>query len=240
MDLIPKTNYEVYYKNLEYYLKLGIKVTKVHKILTFDEKPYLKENIDLNTNLRKNCKNDLEKDLFRLMNNAIFGKSMENVLNRSNIKLINNDPEKLLKLIKEPNFENLYEITNKLCLVKSKSIKTKFDKPIYMGSVILETVPLLFVSRQFVSLLLVFNNSSPQLFVSTTIRLHYFSSPLQFVSTTIRLHYYSSPLLFVSTTFRLHYYSSPHNSSLYHLSPTIRLNYYSSPLLFVSRQFVSL
>ena len=57
------------------------------------------------------------------MNNAIFGKSMENVLNRSNIKLINNDPEKLLKLIKEPNFQNLYEITDKLCLVKSKSIK---------------------------------------------------------------------------------------------------------------------
>ena len=73
------------------------------------------------------------------MNNAIFGKSMENVLNRSNIKLINNDPEILLKLIKEPNFENAYEITDKLCLVKSKSIKTKFNKPTYMGAVILET-----------------------------------------------------------------------------------------------------
>ena len=64
---------------------------------------------------------------------------MENVLNRSNIKLINNDPEKLLKLIKEPNFENAYEITDKLCLVKSKSIKTKFNKPIYMRAIILET-----------------------------------------------------------------------------------------------------
>ena len=73
------------------------------------------------------------------MNNAIFGKSMENVLNRSNIKLINNDPEKVLKLIKEPNFQNVYEITDKLCLVKSKSIKTKFNKPIYMGACILET-----------------------------------------------------------------------------------------------------
>ena len=77
-------------------MKLGIKVTKIHKILTFDEKPFLKEYIDLNTNLRKKSKNDLEKDLFKFMNNAIYGKSMENVLNRSNIKLINNDPEKLL------------------------------------------------------------------------------------------------------------------------------------------------
>ena len=100
LDLLPKRNYKVYYKNLEYHLKLGIKVTKIHKILTFDEKPFLKEYIDLNIELRKQSKNDLEKDLSKLMNNAIFGKSMENVLNRSNVKLINNDPEKLLKLIK--------------------------------------------------------------------------------------------------------------------------------------------
>ena len=100
LDLLPKKNYKVYYKNLEYYLKLGAKVTKVHRILTFDERPFLKEYIDLNTELRKKSKNDLEKDLFKLMNNAIFGKSMENVLNRLNIKLINNNPEKLLKLMK--------------------------------------------------------------------------------------------------------------------------------------------
>ena len=109
LDLLPKKNYEVYYKNLEYYLKLGLKVTKVHGILTFDEKLFLKEYIDLNTELRKKSKNDLEKDLFKLMNNTIFGKSMENVLNRFNIKLINNDPEKLLKLIKQPNFQKVID-----------------------------------------------------------------------------------------------------------------------------------
>ena len=53
LDLLPKKNYKVYYKNLEYYLKLGLKVTKIHRILTFDEKPFLKEYIDLNTELRK-------------------------------------------------------------------------------------------------------------------------------------------------------------------------------------------
>ena len=120
-------------------MKLGIKITKIHKILTFDEKPFLKNYIDLNTNLRKKAKNDLEKDLFKLMNNAIFGKSMENVLNRSNIKLINNDPEKLLKLIRQPNFQHAYEISNKLCLVESKPVKTVFNKPIYLGACILET-----------------------------------------------------------------------------------------------------
>ena len=89
--------------------------------------------------MTKQSKNDFEKDLFKLMNNAIFGKSMENVLNRSNIKLINNDPEKLLKLIKEPNFQNACQISNRLALVESKPIKTVFDKPMYMGAVILET-----------------------------------------------------------------------------------------------------
>ena len=120
------------------------------------------------------------------------------------------------------------------------------------------TVPLLFVSRQFVSWLLVFNNSFPLLFVSTTfrlqtirlltirlqqfvstiIRLHYFSSPLFFVSTTIRLHTIRLLTIrvqqFVSTTIRLHYFSSPDNSSPYDSSPTIRLHYYSSPLLFIA------
>ena len=76
------------------------------------------------------------------MNNAIFGKSMESVLNRSNVKLINNDPEKLLKLIKQNfiyNFQNAYQISNRLALVESKPIRAIFNKPIYMGAVILET-----------------------------------------------------------------------------------------------------
>ena len=77
LDLLSKSNYKIYYKNLECNMKLGVKITKVHKILTFDEKPFLKDYIDLNTNLRKKAINDLEKDLFKLMNNAIFGKSME-------------------------------------------------------------------------------------------------------------------------------------------------------------------
>ena len=139
LDLLPKKNYKLYYKNLEYYMRLGIKVDKVHKILTFDEKDFLKKYIDLNTELRKHAKNDLEKYLFKSMNNSIFEKSMENVLNKSNVKLINNDPEKLLKLIKVPNFENIHKISDKQVLVQSKPVKTKFDKPIYLGACILES-----------------------------------------------------------------------------------------------------
>ena len=139
LDLSIKKNCKVYYKNLEYYMQLGIKIDKIHKILTFDDLPFLKEYIDLNTELRKYSKNDLEKDLFKLMNNDIFGKSMENVLNKSNVKLINNDPKKLLELIKEPNFEHIHKISDKQVLFQSKPVKTKFNKPIYLGACILET-----------------------------------------------------------------------------------------------------
>ena len=64
---------------------------------------------------------------------------MENVLNKSNVKLINNEPEKLSKLIKGPNFEHSHKISDKQVLVQSKSVKTKFNKPIYLGACILET-----------------------------------------------------------------------------------------------------
>ena len=120
-------------------MQSGIIIDKVDKILKFDEKDFLKEYIDLDTELRKNSKNDLEKDLFKLMNNAIVGKSMENVLNKSNVKLIKNDPEKLFKLIKEPNFAHIHKISDKQVLVQSKPVKTKFNKPIYLGACILET-----------------------------------------------------------------------------------------------------
>ena len=124
LDLLPKKNYKMYYENLEYYMWLGIKVDKIHKISTFVENNFLKTYIDFNTELRKHGKNDLEKDLFKLMINAVFGKSMENVLNKSNIKLVNNDPEKLLKSIKEPNFEHIHKISDKQVLVQSKPVKT--------------------------------------------------------------------------------------------------------------------
>ena len=77
--------------------------------------------------------------MFKLTNNAIFGTSTENALNKSNVKLINNDPEKLLKLIKEPNFEHIHKISDKQVLFQSKPVKTKFNKPIYLGACILET-----------------------------------------------------------------------------------------------------
>ena len=87
-NLNDKTKYVGNHRALKCYEKHGIKVTKVHRGIKYQERSWMKEYIDLNTKLRATAKNDFEKDLFKLMNNSVFGKTMENVRNRVNIRLV--------------------------------------------------------------------------------------------------------------------------------------------------------
>ena len=95
-NLGPKKNYVLHYKNLKQYLDLGLKVTKVYCALEFDQSPWLKTYIDFNIQKRTAAKSSFEKGFFKLMNNSVFGKTIENLRKRVNVTLIN-DPEKLLK-----------------------------------------------------------------------------------------------------------------------------------------------
>ena len=97
-----KKKYVVHIKSLEQALNHGLKLKKVHGVIEFNQKAWLKPYIDMNTELGKLAKDYFEKDLFKLMNNAVFGKTMENIRKHRDIKLVTTD-RKRNTLVSEPN-----------------------------------------------------------------------------------------------------------------------------------------
>ena len=91
--LIPnlgnKTNYVLDYKNLQLYLSLGIKLTKIRRVLKFKQSDCMKKYFNFNTKNRTNAANSFEKDFFKLMINSVYGKTMENLRKRINVSLVN-------------------------------------------------------------------------------------------------------------------------------------------------------
>ena len=118
-------------------LNHGLIHRKIHGIIEFNKKEWLKRYIDMNTELRKEAKNDFEKDLFKLMNNSVFGKTMENIRNHKDIKLVTTD-KKRNKLVSEPNCHTINLISEDLSIIEMKKPKIKMNKPIYLGLSVLE------------------------------------------------------------------------------------------------------
>ncbi|XP_054275402.1 uncharacterized protein LOC128994697 [Macrosteles quadrilineatus] len=135
--LEDKKNYIVHYRILKQALKHGLKLKKIHRVVRFDQSSWLRSYIDLNTNLRKAAKNDFEKDLFKLYNNSVFGKTMENVRKRMNYKLASNEV-KAEKLIAKPNFLHRTIINESLVGVNLSKESIILEKPLYVGMCILE------------------------------------------------------------------------------------------------------
>ena len=136
-NLKDKKNYVLHYRNLQQYVEHGLKVTKVHRILQFDQRPWLKDYIALNTEKRKQAKNPFEKDFFKLMNNAIFGKTMENVRKRIDVELVHRD-RRFQKVVAKPTFHRFRIFNEDLVGVHLLKCKLMCDKPIQTGLAILD------------------------------------------------------------------------------------------------------
>ena len=137
-NVYDKKDYVDHIRSLKQALNHGLKIKKIHKVLKFNQRAWLKSYIDKNTDLRKNAEHDFEKDFYKLMNNAVYGKTMENVRKHRTFKLVNND-KKRNKLVSEPNYHTTKCFSENLLAIemKKKTPSVKMNKPIYLGLTIL-------------------------------------------------------------------------------------------------------
>jgi len=137
--LLPKKKYVIHYRNLRQALQHGLKLVKIHRILQFRQEPWLKKYIDLNTEYRKKATNDFGKNFFKLMNNSVFGKTMENVRRRRPVKLVTewDGRSGAEALIARPNFHSCTIFDTNLVALELGCTDLLLNKPIYAGFCVL-------------------------------------------------------------------------------------------------------
>ena len=137
LNLKDKEKYVVHIKALRYYLEKGMKLKKVHRGVKFKQSEWLKPWIDFNTKKRKEAKSDFEKDMFKLMNNACYGKTLENVRKHIDFELVSTQ-DRIQKCINNPNYKGCHIINENLVGVEKNKSKVKLNKPIYLGLSVLD------------------------------------------------------------------------------------------------------
>ena len=118
-------------------MKQGLKLKKILRAIKFEQKEVLKPYIEFNTEKRKNARNDFEKDVYKLMNNAIFGKTMEDKRKHLDFEVVS-DETRYMKCVSNPNFKHSHIINENLVGVEKQKTKLKLDKPIFIGMSILD------------------------------------------------------------------------------------------------------
>ena len=132
-NLRNKTKYVLHYRNLQLYLFLGMKLIKIHKMLKFKLSNWMKKYIDFNTEKRKNAANDL----FKLMINSVYGKTMENLRKRINVRLVNNKKD-FLKYTSKPTYVTHKLFDKDFAAIHEIKPVLMLNKPIYVGFTVLE------------------------------------------------------------------------------------------------------
>ena len=134
---MDKKKYVLHISALKFYLQHGLRLKKVHRAISFKQANFLKPFIEFNTKKRKNANNDFEKDLFNLMNNSVYGKTMENVRKHGDFEIVNS-PERFQQLVNKPLFKHRHILNKDLVIVEKDKHTVELSKPIYMGMSILD------------------------------------------------------------------------------------------------------
>ena len=137
-----KENYVIHIRASNQAISHELELTKVHRIIEFDQDAWLKPYIDMNTDLRKQAKTDFEKEFFKLMNNSVFGKTMENVRNHRDIRMVTTDKRRSI-LASEPNYHSTKYNSKDLLIMEMKKVEVKINKPRYLGQAILDVSKML-------------------------------------------------------------------------------------------------
>ena len=136
-NIEDKEKYVLHIKVSNQALIHGLVLKKIHRVIQFNQKDWLKPYIDMNTKLRKETRSDFEKGFFKLTNNSVYGKTKEKVRKHRDIKLVTTD-EKRNKLVSEPNYHTKKRFSENLLAIEIKTTKVKMNKPIYLGMSILD------------------------------------------------------------------------------------------------------
>ena len=136
-DLYYTRKYIIHIKALKQAVDHGLVLEKIHRAIEFKQSALMREYIDFNTRLRIAAKNDFEKDFYKLMNNSVFGRTMENICKHRNIKLVNDEEEYLLNIMR-PNFKSGTLLVPNLMGCEMGKIKVVMNKPVYLGQAILD------------------------------------------------------------------------------------------------------
>ena len=118
-------------------LRHGLILDRIHRLIEFDQFAWMKPNIDFNTQLKTKAKNYFEKDFFKLMNNSVFGKTLENIRKHRNIKLVTTE-KKYVRTVMKPNFKSGIRFDENLMGCEVGNIKVVMNKPVYLGQAILD------------------------------------------------------------------------------------------------------
>ena len=133
-DLSDKKFYLIHYRMLKFYIRHGMVVDKVHNIISFEQSKWLEKYFSFNTQKRNKAKNDFEKDFYKLLNNAFYGKTMENVRNRLKIKFIKKDDyREIIKQQSKLTFNGIHKSYENCDSYTHKQKEVLMDKPIYLG-----------------------------------------------------------------------------------------------------------